>query len=1149
MRTTADKRPQMQDYRNMRVAVLAATSAVGMEGGAERFYAGLVEALNKVGAHAELVSIPADESSFERIISAYLAWQEVDLSGFDVVISTKAPTYAVSHPRHVLYLVHTIRVFYDMFEESFPDANAGLIEQRTTIQDWDTRAMSAIPARFTIGQEVSNRLAAFNQLDSVVLHPPLPRNIFREGPSADFFFMPGRLHRWKRVDLAIRAVRSSNVKTSLLIAGEGEDEPRLRKLAGGDPRIVFLGRISDQELVDYYSQALAVVFVPLREDYGYITLEAFSSAKPVITCSDSGEPGRLVKTGVSGFVVEPEPEKIREAMVAIIQDPDAATSMGKAGRSSIEHITWEGVANTLLAAAVEIPAKRADRAPSPLKRVTILDMQPIDPPIGGGRLRLLGLYHALGDNLEARYVGSYDWPGEKYRKQQLSETLSEEVVPLSDQHHRDSAALSRRCGGKTVIDIAFSQQGAGSPEYIAAAAAAIEWADVVIFSHPWVFALVEDLLGPDKFVIYDSQNVEGYLRAQLLDRRNPVERDLLFNIVENENRCGRRSDLVLCCSSVDQEMFSRIYNWPPTKCRLVPNGVMSDAIRPADTAEKHQARQRLGVDQELFLAFFIGSSYAPNVEAARFITKKLVPRMKDVVFVIAGGVTAELTSSKADNLIIAGLIDEGEKIDWLQACDIAINPMFSGSGTNIKMFDFMAAGLPVVATAGGARGIVAQQDNGFLVAGESADAFAGAIGRLKKETDFHRRLSLLGRKCVEQHYSWEKISPALGLLLQNERQASRARIRLARARHIGIFTTWNIRCGIAEESFKYARGIRQMGHQVSVFGNVLADEFCADVAREMLFPLTRIWFWDNKHWTSSSVDMEALFTNIYQADIDTLLIQHHYAYLPDGAYCEIVSLAKKRKLKVIVEIHHLKRLLDEGSRLVRQDGVHFIVHSSLDYEALVSARGDRGVWLIPLPLEHSPPADALDRNNKSARANPRIVLSGFGYLRPHKGVKDAISCVAALKHRFPGICYRGFHATYDEDSRNHYQECLDHAARLGVSSSVEIITDFLPGDEIHRELSKADLILMPYGQSDEGGSAAANMALSTGVPVVVSRSNIFSEVRHLCVTVDTWQENALHQACEALLDDAGLRERLATETARWISQHDLETTIGRLLSI
>ena len=201
-----------------------------------------------------------------------------------------------------MYLVHTIRVFYDMFCEVFPNADGALQTQRSWIQQQDTEAISAIRHRFAIGQEVARRLQEFNGLDAEVMHPPLGVEGFQTGPTGNYFFMPGRLHPWKRVDLVIRAVKASSKPLKLLIAGTGESEKELKCLAGDDPRIVFLGRISDDELIHYYANALAIPFVPIREDYGYVTLEAFASGKPVVTCRDSGEPIHFVKHGETGLI-------------------------------------------------------------------------------------------------------------------------------------------------------------------------------------------------------------------------------------------------------------------------------------------------------------------------------------------------------------------------------------------------------------------------------------------------------------------------------------------------------------------------------------------------------------------------------------------------------------------------------------------------------------------------------------------------------------------------------------------------------------------------------------------------------------------------------------------------------------------------------
>ena len=393
-------------------------------------------------------------------------------------------------------------------------------------------------------------------------------------------------------------------------------------------------------------------------------------------------------------------------------------------------------------------------------------MQPITPAVGGGRLRLLGLYHALGEDFETRYVGSYDWPGEPLRQQQLTPTLEELVVPLSDDHHAAARRLSEAAGGKTVIDIAFARLGHLSADYLRAAREAVDWADVVVFSHPWVYPLVAERVRLSQRVVYDSQNVEGFLRAQLLDRASPCERELLREVVAAEYQVGSRADLVLACSAEDKQMFHRICEWPLSKQRVLPNGVMTGSIAVPTSAQRVAAKAAVGLDSNKLVAIFIGSPYGPNVEAARFIAEQLAPAMPGLVFVIAGGVGSVLPSLAPSNVVCTGQLEEVDKVRWLTASDIGINPMFSGSGTNIKMFDLMAAGLPVVTTAIGARGITAAGRQPFILAEPAVGSFAAALESLMADAQELAVRSRESRACVEDGYAWERISPHLGGLLR-----------------------------------------------------------------------------------------------------------------------------------------------------------------------------------------------------------------------------------------------------------------------------------------------------------------------------------------------------------------------------------------------
>lgn len=334
-----------------RIAVLATASATGDRGGAERFYLGLRDALCRQGADAELVEVVSDEADFDAIKRSYLRFYDLDLGRFEGVISTKAPGHVVRHPRHVCYLQHTMRVFYDMFEREFPEPWPELFAQRALIQRLDTAALRRLGPgrRFVIGEQVRERLRVMNGLDAEVLYQASTLPGCHEGPFRHLL-LPGRLHRWKRVDLAIAAMRHVQAPVPLLITGTGEDEAPLRALAGDDLRIRFLGRVTDEELVALYAGALAVLFVPVSEDFGLVTLEAFRSAKPVVTCSDAGEPARLVRDGVSGFVCAAEATEIARRIDRLWGEPDLARRLGAAGRESIARVSWDATARRLLAA-------------------------------------------------------------------------------------------------------------------------------------------------------------------------------------------------------------------------------------------------------------------------------------------------------------------------------------------------------------------------------------------------------------------------------------------------------------------------------------------------------------------------------------------------------------------------------------------------------------------------------------------------------------------------------------------------------------------------------------------------------------------------------------------------------------------------------
>ena len=776
----------------MKVALVSAAMQSGERGGAEAFYAGLLAGLRSMGVDARQVDVSIDESTFEAVLASYTRCYDLDLRDYDLVISTKAPTYMVRHPRHISYLVHTLRVFYDRFASEFGNGNETLTRQRAQILALDKAALhpTRVCRHFTIGHTNYQRLidadSYWNSIQYEVLHPAATVAGFKPPRPGEYFFLPGRLHRWKRADLAIRAMQRLNRDVPLKIAGTGEDEAQLRALAGGDRRIEFLGRVSDDQLIDLYAGAIAVPFVPVQEDYGLVMVEAFNARKPVVTCRDSGEPVYFVQHGVNGLVVEPTAEALAAAFQSLLDEPERAAEMGDNGFHTVSHIKWESIASTLLESipgatkstttSVAAPKRKERNRKSESRRanVAVLDMQPIHPAHGGGRLRLLGLYHALGAQLPTTYVGTYDWPGPGYRDHQLTATLREIDVPLSDRHFAEADRWRQLAAGKTVIDASFPLLAHHSPEFVKAARAAARDAEIVIFSHPWVYPLVGDALGKrDQLVVYDAHNVESVLRYRLL-----ADSEIGLRIVRNaaavERELCRRADLVLTCSHEDRDLFHRLYEIPLGKCLVMPNGTFVG--EPPDAPARRDKKRSLRLDDKP-LAVFLGSLFPPNEEAAAFICRELAPALPDVTFAICGGVgsaidRASLASRGIRNVHVTGVLDDAARRDYLAAADLAVNPMFSGSGTNIKMFDFMAAGLPVISTPTGARGINLSASAVHIC---EAREFAGAVRTVLTDQDYARRLGAAARRLACESYSWERLSPRLGRLLTRHRTAPRPR--------------------------------------------------------------------------------------------------------------------------------------------------------------------------------------------------------------------------------------------------------------------------------------------------------------------------------------------------------------------------------------
>jgi len=313
-------------------------------GGAER----VVEALHAVWPNAPLYTAFVDKKRLgvhwerfkdwdirpswlqrfpmlQRLISplrfiAPLVWESFDLSQFDVVLTSSGwfiprgvnagrrrlgdVPAGKDIPMQICYIHHPPRNLYGYATGSnlqkYWPVKLYSIFINFFLRNYDFTTAQKVDFFIANSKETARRVQKFYRRDSIVIYPPITRNSKQIQKSKtekkNYYLSVGRLSWAKRVDIIIDAC--NNLKLPLKIVGVGKEEEVLKKIAG--PTVEFLGSVSDIELARLYTNAKALLFCALDEDFGMVPVEAMSYGTPVIGLAQGGVKETVIdgKTGI-----------------------------------------------------------------------------------------------------------------------------------------------------------------------------------------------------------------------------------------------------------------------------------------------------------------------------------------------------------------------------------------------------------------------------------------------------------------------------------------------------------------------------------------------------------------------------------------------------------------------------------------------------------------------------------------------------------------------------------------------------------------------------------------------------------------------------------------------------------------------------------
>lgn len=386
---------------------------------------------------------------------------------------------------------------------------------------------------------------------------------------------------------------------------------------------------------------------------------------------------------------------------------------------------------------------------------TLLDVAPyaVSPAVSGGALAIHQANEAVSRYWNVQLISQ----GLR-RKELLKLCLKPRSTPMSVKH-TPSYDETRLVSLRGILAGLFTGQRAGSSLLSAnwtlrilrpaTLLDALDQSDLLQVEHPWQVPILARWNRKKRPLVTVAHNIETYVVKGVGRAKREVEATR-----RREIEAVSLSDAVIAFTEDDRKGLLEMTGADAGRIHTISLGVDTDRVKPVSAEARARAKALLGLEGKR-IALFIGALYEPNIQAvsALFEVASRLDR-KDLLFVVVGRVGESFRSN--DRVLVTGQVDD--VLTYFAAADLAVNPMRTGGGMQVKLLEFLAAGLPTVTTPVGARGLAAGSGRDLVVA--EVDQFPDAIAALLKDEALAQRLAEGGRRLVESHYSWDAIAKA-----------------------------------------------------------------------------------------------------------------------------------------------------------------------------------------------------------------------------------------------------------------------------------------------------------------------------------------------------------------------------------------------------
>lgn len=726
------------------------------------------------------------------------------------------------------------------------------------------------------------------------------------------------------------------------------------------------------------------------------------------------------------------------------------------------------------------------------------------PQTFGGALRIRSVYETLSRDFNIHLVGMVGY-GAPLERHELNSRLTAYLVPMSRDYDDLLTAEQEKAGG-LLHDILIADHYDKIPALVDLCRELEPQTDIFITSQPYFFTMILEHCH-DRVLVYDAQNVDYDLKLSYFEnpQGNETAKHYLKRVYDVEELACRKSDFILCVSDEDRNNLCRIYGAGRDKMVMVPNGIDVRACRFI-SSRKRLERQKDSATAKKHVVF-VGSAHGPNMEATEFILNEIAGKNENIEYTIIGNLhSVFLHRNIPANVRFTGMISAEEKEKVYQSVDLAVNPMFSGSGTNLKVLEYVAWGIPLVSTPFGMRGLEVLNDH-IVLAGR--DEFAAAVEKtLAMPADVLERNTLAARKICAEHFDTSVINQELIGRIRAVENSPRKKKQICNIAVDGRILHRNI-TGSERYIYQLVKHIRKHQNDANQLYLVHQAVFEIDHVSNIpcVSPKEKIDLFHRTYQISSYDDLRELVVapRSILSFLDLILCKYpdYFGSVPEHQnYVELMSLSLNLADRILAISEHAKQDVIEYFNL-SGDKID-VVYLGLDGNQFYKVSDSRAV--------------------DSFRAEyhlPQKFLLYIGTDYPHKNLKNlyrAFSKIMNLPHLSDYYLVTAG-VNYYRQGTQYLQADLDR-----IRNRVIALGHF-PDEKLHLLYNAASIFVFP--SLYEGFGLTVLEAMACGTPVICSDATSLPEVAgDAAYLVDARDPEPLAKAIENVATDSRLREAL-----------------------